>query len=430
MTIDHDQWALSLVATGKQYYKFKAGLGVQVGPKGNKKWVKRYRDRSGNERSVTICDVQEMKSYRALARADDIISDLLTGDDESARRRLNTNGVLFGTAKGDYIDSAGMREISVRNTEWIANRYLESWSKKPVREITRRDCFKLYEKVQAEVKQNRGTSGVAQANEVLGLVQRIWDHADITGLDPTLEEKTNPASRIKRKPKPAGRKDHIKPNQADMTKYWMALNAHPSPVMRGFFMFLTVAGTRAGETKTLRWDRVNWKDRMIHIPADETKSDRELNIPMTDLLERILRNAMKFRMGGEYVFPGRATCVKDGARVARNAHLSSYKKAWVEIMKEADLGYRVLPHGLRRTYVTVGTTLGIEQHAIKRIVNHADHSRSGNVTDRYIQDVPEEQRKICERIAAEFARLCSIDDFDSGVREINPSELASQALRH
>ena len=53
----------------------------------------------------------------------------------------------------------------------------------------------------------------------------------------------------------------------------------------------------------LMWDEVNFDDKVIIIPKERMKSDRDHQIPMSNQVFKLLKEAETHRMNSEYVFP-------------------------------------------------------------------------------------------------------------------------------
>ena len=62
---------------------------------------------------------------------------------------------------------------------------------------------------------------------------------------------------------------------------------------------------RPGEVATLKWDAVNFDDRIITIADEQMKMGQKHQIPMADQVYSLLKQAEKYRKESAYVFPGR-----------------------------------------------------------------------------------------------------------------------------
>ncbi len=74
----------------------------------------------------------------------------------------------------------------------------------------------------------------------------------------------------------------------------------------GMLLFLAYCFTRPGETRRLQWHNVCYKDNLIKLSKEETKSDAPLLIPITrqvhGLLERQKKRRISPIMPNDYIF--------------------------------------------------------------------------------------------------------------------------------
>jgi integrase len=77
---------------------------------------------------------------------------------------------------------------------------------------------------------------------------------------------------------------------------------------------------RPGEVATLKWDAVNFDDRIITIADEEMKMGEKHQIPMAEQVYSLLKDAEKYRKESAYVFPGRdnkSTSITTGGLLGR-----------------------------------------------------------------------------------------------------------------
>lgn len=99
--------------------------------------------------------------------------------------------------------------------------------------------------------------------------------------------------------------------------------------LRCFIMFLYVTGCRSGEAKSLRWNQVDWKERIVRVEADQTKNDEARTIPLDDaVFDRLKKIPEAKRVG--VLFPGRMLpqSVAERVRTCRTGHADEGSDEW------------------------------------------------------------------------------------------------------
>ena len=162
----------------------------------------------------------------------------------------------------------------------------------------------------------------------------------------------NPLRSVKRLPEPDGRVRYLDADEIDRL-----LGACP-PHLHPIVICALVTGMRRGEILGLTWDRVDLKQRFIHLVKTKTRKAR--TIPINDPLLESLRHLPR-HLGTDYVFWNHGT----GTRFV------SIKKAWRTGLKEAKItGFRF--HDLRHTFAShVQMGLG-DLRATQMLLGHAD----------------------------------------------------------
>lgn len=117
-------------------------------------------------------------------------------------------------------------------------------------------------------------------------------------------------------------------------------------------------GTRIGETSALMWRWIDLDRKMVHIPASQTKTGVQLDIPLTPQVIRILGHwkAAQSRLTA-FVFPGHK---------GKSLDVSLMHK---EIKKAS--GGEWSAHELRKLTRTLLTAQGVDYYVGERILNHS-----------------------------------------------------------
>lgn len=162
-------------------------------------------------------------------------------------------------------------------------------------------------------------------------------------------------------------------------KQFLKLYEELKPSLRPFVVFLYTTGCRTGEAKSLRWNQVDWTERVVRVGAEQTKNDEPRTIPLDDNVVRLLE-AIPQSERGELLFP-----------------VGCYRKAWITACCRAGLGTRtpgkqnggygqyegLIPHDLRRSAVRNLRKAGVGEVVAMSVSGHktAEVFRRYDITD-------------------------------------------------
>lgn len=211
--------------------------------------------------------------------------------------------------------------------------------------------------------------------------------------------KTNPVTRLSR-----NRAWHkIHPRQGiipdhKLRDWYKAVCTLRHDVARDFLLFTLLTGLRFGETRMLKWCYVDFELKVLNIPREITKSDRQHLLPLSDFLIQLLKRRHTYRYLSEWVFP--STRLK-------NKPISAGVGMVRRVQDKSKIKFTM--HDLRRTFLTMGEKLDVPVYALKRLVNH---SVSNDMTGRYlVLDIDRIRVYMC-RITDEFVKLLGVNDKD------------------
>jgi integrase len=124
-------------------------------------------------------------------------------------------------------------------------------------------------------------------------------------------------------------------------------------------------GMRKGEIINLTWDRLNMKERFIHLKAEDTKDREPRSIPMSDelyamvsRLPRPIHNSHVFLYWGKPIEKRFETGLK-----------SACKKAGITWGREIEGGF--IFHDLRHTFITDARKAGVDRTVRMNLTGHA-----------------------------------------------------------
>lgn len=235
---------------------------------------------------------------------------------------------------------------------FIDNHILPAFGKRVAKDITRKDVIRLLEKIKSSPKPSA-------ANHVLVILRRMYNWAIEQD-----ELEVNPCLNIK-KPVPIKERERVL-SKKEINEFGQACNQIGYPY-GPLCQLLLLTGQRCNEIARLQWDYIDFDEKIIRLPAENTKAKRGHDIPLSDLAINILKNLPKF--SGPYVFTS-----GNGLKP-----VNGFSKAKVYIQEYFNPQENWRFHDLRRTAATNMAELGVPLHTISRVLNHAE----GGVTKIY-----------------------------------------------
>jgi integrase len=347
------------------------------------------RDVNNRTRRITLGAVSEIGLEKARERAADTLDDLRRGKDPKRR------GLKLRSALEDYLKvRRDLRPDSIRAYRQAVD-HLKPWLDLPLGSITTDMVADRHAEIAEEVKKGGRYSGKTAANMAMRAFRALWNFQPDLGECPV---------KILRKQK---RWNKEKPRERmvenkDMPEFFRAVSELANPVARDFILLLTFTGLRRGEASRLTWDNVDFKERVIKLPATSTKAKVKLDIPMTDVVHSLLVTRRAIGNAG-YIFPGQG----------KSKHVVDVGHPLDQVAKTT--GIRISAHDLRRGYITIAeNTKNVSSAAVMVLVNHA---LPKSVHSDYIQKV-ENLREPAQLIADRIKEMCQIKKLP-GVAEIN-----------
>jgi integrase len=267
-------------------------------------------------------------------------------------------------------------------------RHFDDWLDRPLRDITRDMVERRHKAIAAEVTARKpNNNGASSANSAMRVLRALWNFAG----DRHDDLPPNPV-RLRKQWFPEPRREgHVRPD--DLATFYGAVQQLPNDVARDYLTLLLFTGMRRGEAASLTWEDIDLDARTLRIPEARTKAGRTLKLPLSDLVCEMLK-ARREVGGTTYVFPAR------GAK----GYIAEPKFPLKQVA--AACGVAITCHDLRRTFITVAESCGIDGFALKALVNH---SLGSDVTGGYVQMSPERLREPMQKVTDKMKRLCGID---------------------
>ena len=156
-------------------------------------------------------------------------------------------------------------------------------------------------------------------------------------------------------------------------------------------LLLLCLGVRKGELIAAKWSEFSFDSCTWTLPAERTKTNVEIRIPISELLIPYVEELKMRSCGSEYVFPNRRVSkrrkyISDDTLNHALAKLfgkkvDTSKKPFPNVLGEAKIEHFVI-HDLRRTCRSLLAELGTPPHIAERCLNHKLKGVEG-IYDRY-----------------------------------------------
>jgi len=336
-------------------------FGLRTMASGIKSFIYGYRNASGRLHRVTLGRWPDLTATAARRRAREYAAKVADGKDPHEEKQARCRELRLS----ELVEAYWKAHLSKLRSGHEAARYLRKnllpfvgGSTKPA-EITRRDIIRLID--------NKAEGSPIAANRLLTHVKGLFRWAvekEEIGADP--------AAGVKRAgPKKEKARKRVL-SVEDIRTVWEALPTTKSMTasQRSALRLILITAQRPGEIMGMRWEEINWIDRMWEIPEGRTNSDREHRVPLTRLALAEIEKQGKQETG--FVFPS----IKNhrfAIMALANAARRNREHFGIE---------RWTPHDLRRTAVT---HIPADRFLKSRIMNHDDPNVSA-IYDRYEYD--------------------------------------------
>ncbi len=358
------------------------GYGLHVRPSGTCTFILHYRS-GGRKRKLTLGvygrvtpDQARKKALRALAAID-------RGEDPAEERDQARKAATVAELAQRYLTeylgpkrkASTLREF--RRT--IERDILPRLGKRRVSDLTLADVDRLHQALK---------DSPVQANRTVTILSSMLARAERWGLRPL---GSNPCKFVERF-KESKRERFLSP--AELGRLGEALREsegkeHPSALLA--IRLLTLTGMRRGEVMNLRWDQVDFRNRLLLLA--DSKTGRKA-VPVGAPALKLLSEAERAE-GNPFVCYG----TRPGAPFV------GLQKVWERVRKLAGLE-DVRLHDLRHSFASVGAAAGFGLFVIGKVLGHSQTS----TTQRYAHLAEDPVRDASERISSEIAASLGSED--------------------
>lgn len=303
-----------------------------------------------------------------------ILGEIAKGIDPNAREvEEAARSVTLRQVYDEYMKVRTLRPKTRKVYESTMRRCFHDWMDRRILDITK-DMVQKRHRAISTANGPRG-KGEAQANQAMRLLSSLLNYAsaayeDNSGRSILPENPVRRLTQTRSWNKNRRRRDVIFPEQLDA--WYAAVQKVENDTMRDYILLCLFTGLRRSEAAQLTWKHINFETRVMVIPEENTKSDREHALPLSDFVYELLKKrhqTMVRYLGNDYVFPARVGV----------GYMTEPRKAIQNVIR--DSGVKFSMHTLRRTFVTIAEQLDIPHYALKSLLNH---SLESDVTAGYI----------------------------------------------
>lgn len=343
--------------------KDEHGLYLEIRPSGMKSWRLRYYS-NGKEGIMTLGEYPLLSCKEARLKRDEIRRKLMDGASPSEIATPKKSAIpTFGEVAREWLNEQvknGNHEkkyIEVMNGR-LKNYILPEFGDKPINEIVPLDLLRLAQKIR-----DFGRSDTSRrVHSICGQVFRYAILLGVIDSDPTY------ALRGSLPPVNGGHFASIQ-DPLMLGRFYNAIDSYTgSATIRAALRFLVLTFPRPGELRHLEWGEIDWKERLIRLPAEKMKMKRLHLVPISEQVLAILEKQKEFTGNGVYVFPSPRNYT--GTKPMSDAALVVAMRA---------MGYEqneVSAHGFRHTASTMLNESGLwSADAIERQLAHVEANK-------------------------------------------------------
>ncbi len=221
-----------------------------------------------------------------------------------------------------------------------------------------------------------------QANRTLGVLNKLFNLAEIWGIRP---DGSNPCRHV---PKYKEKKRERYLSTEEITQLGTTLNEAERTGTENLsaiaaFRLLILTGCRLGEIQTLKWDYI--QGNILALPDSKTGAKK---IPIGNEVLKVLDSVPRIE-NNPYVIIGKLP----------GTHLTDLERPWRRIRKQAGLG-DVRIHDLRHTFASNAVGIGESLPMIGKLLGHTQVQ----TTARYAHLAHDPVLSAADRIADEISR--------------------------
>jgi len=347
------------------------GLFIEVKPSSVKSWHYRYTLHGKQERLV-LGQFPDLSLREARRLRDEAAAMVALGDSPHQKKLDVKNGRHGGVSVKDfgkkYYDSVITKDrkdplpmLRILNNDIypiLGSKAMQLVTSDDIRDVIWRKKDQNYD---------------AAAAQVRGLLKRMFDYAlsmQVVKYNPVLAIQTRHVF------KPVSRDRYL--NEEEIKKYYTAMLSSRIYRPRKLAILLSLLTlVRKSELIKARWEHINFDKKIWLIPQENSKTDKEMNVYLSNQVIEIFKELKKISVASDWVFPGRA----NNEPIAHNTLNNALKVS----LQTSDVPYFTI-HDLRRTAATLLNEQGFNSDHIEKCLNHTLGGVRGTYNKAEYQD--------------------------------------------
>lgn len=386
-----------------------SGFGLRVGAK-TKTYFAEARIR-GTPKRRTVGKHGKWTAEEAREEAREMLQMMSKGIDPwDLRAEKQARGVTLSTVFEEYLAARALKPSTVFDYRRAMNEGFKDWLDKPVTQITKDMVSKRHARL--------GERGKTRADLSMRVLRAMLNFAGARYEDQQghsiLPE--NPVRRLSQTRSWFGPKKRSNIIQSHQMRDWLTAvlglaNDHTSQsreTFRDYLLLMLFSGLRRNEAAKLQWKDIDFKAKTLI--ARDTKNGLDHVLPMPDFIFSLLKRRATTQEG-PFVFPGA------GAR----GYVVEPRKQIERIVRDSGVTFTI--HDLRRTFITIASSLRLGPWTVKRLANHRVDS---DVTGGYVHLDIEELRAPMQEISDRILTLAGLRE-GATVIAMKPRRRTSQA---
>ena len=373
-------------ATGRLEYVWDTevkGFGLVITPAGSKSFVLNYRNQDNRSRRKTIGKYGHLTVEQARELAKELCYRISKGEDPVQQDELQRTQPTFADVAKKFMEehSAVRNRPATHqsNRQVLDNILLPHFGRMKIRSIERKDVADF-------LTQNKARP--IGANRSLATMSSIMSKAELWGYR---DRNTNPCFKAERYPENRRERFLSKEEFAALDEAMQRAerNLTESPHVMAMFRIMMHTGCRPGEARYLKWEYVDFEQKVFRLPKEATKEKRPKTLFITPYLEGVLRG-LKRMEGNPYVIVSE----RNGGRA-----IADFKKPWDRIKRAAGITSELHLHDLRHSHASMANALGYSLPMIGALLGHTQ----AQTTLRYAHLATDHLRKAAEDISNAIA---------------------------
>lgn len=331
------------------------GLWLRVTDKGSKSFYFEARLKGGKPIPFTIGAFPKCGLDLAEKEAKRIAAMLAQGIDPREEKRKAKADPTFGELFDWYVEvHACKKKDGGKEDRQKFQRHLKELAKVKASQVTRSQIILL--------RDNLAKKYPVEANRLHALIKGVYS---VALEHRSYDLKDNPAKGIKML-KESKRKRKLE--AAEVAPLFAAIDADDDADTRDFLRLALFTGARKSNVLGMRWDQINERTRVWTIPAVETKSGEQYDIPLPAQAQAILQARKERATGRPWVFPSPRT---DG-------HLEDLRNGLKRVLERAGIENLHI-HDLRRTLSSYMRRAGVFVDDIGEVLGHSPQNITSSV---------------------------------------------------